>query len=119
MQSISDSFFVDFPCDVDAASGYFDISVSDKSIRSENGAVYLFYNVFGRSITYKNDTITYVCDVEIGDREKDSAASIILYYPDENESDWDIAKSFKVAYNDFTSANSNTKNNGAVLITKK
>lgn len=119
VQTLSDSLFVDFPCDNDAYFGYFDISVSDKSIRAENGSVYLCYNVSGRSIVYKNDSVTCISDIETGEKEKDTGASIILYYPEENESDWDIAKKFKVGYNEFVSANANTKNAGAVLITKK
>lgn len=119
VQTLSDSMFVDFPFDSDAYFGYFDISVSDKSIRPENGSVYLCYNVSGRSIVYKNDSVNCVCDIETGERETKGGAGLILYYPEENESDWDIAKKFKVAYNDFVSANANTQNQRAVLITKK
>ena len=117
--TLNDSVFVDFPSDSDAYAGYCDTFVSDKSIRSENGSVYLCYNLSGKSILYKNDTVNCVCGVEIGEKEKDTGAKIVLYYPEENESDWDIAKKFKVAYKDFVGANANTQKSGAVLITKK
>ena len=119
VQTLSDSMFVDFPSDNDAYFGYFDISISDKSIRSENGSVYLCYNVSGRSIVYKNDSVNCVCDIEAGEKEKSKGSGIILYYPSDNESDWDIAKKFRVGYNDFVSSNANIQNSGAVLITKK
>ena len=118
-ENVSDSFFVDFPADSDAYFGYSDIEISDKSVRVENGSVYLCYNVTGRSIGYKNDVITCVESVEVFSEDKKERPRYILYYPKSGESDWDIAKKFKVSLSDFAEGNQGRRENEAVLIAKK
>lgn len=118
-ENISDSFFVDFPSESDPYFGYCDIEISDKSVRAENGSVYLCYNVTGRSISFKNDVITCVDGVEILSEVKKERPHYILYYPEAGESDWDIAKKFKVGLSSVADRNQGRRENEAVLIAKK
>ncbi len=125
----SQSFSCNFEADLETLPKYDEylscLRVSDVSARFENGNLSVGYDLEITLILWENVSVDPVLSAEVGEKKDYSGESAFtLYYPQKNETFWDIGKKYGVSAKELEKSNAvpenvESKTPAAVLIMRK